>query len=544
MRPDCRPLMIATALLALTPVSLTAAETMIALCPGKIAGGQASVAVDGSFETLLVGQTAAGCLEAKVPAERNDILWIGPAPVFLTAAQPLILVGDFRQKPVAIRSIEAVDTTVPGGPPFVSSDVPYWQARPFGVEERVEIVDEREGLNATCQPGRKPAGLLVRLPIAATAARHLRISYRSSVPLDIGLSDEGADSVPLTVLPASEAVRTVLTDAGASHLTVSCRGQGAFEIIAIGPGASGWAWAPDLWRASPDALIAEALALGVDTLYVSVPVKHDGVADAKALATFIAKASRRGIQVWAVDGDPRAILSAERDRFSARAQAYERFNAGEAPESRISGLQLDIEPYVMPGYGQATESFDRAWAATITAVATATHLPVTAAVPFWFAHPPHREWALDTAAASLAGIAVMAYRGEAAKAAAIAEPALAWGEENGVPVRVALENGLIPDEDRLIFQPAATGTLWKMPLGGRQVLVLLDRPAANPLGPAFGLAVEGRLSGDVISFQGNTLAFAAAADAVQRRFADRPSFRGLALHGILDSAVDLDLHDH
>jgi len=421
------------------------------------------MAADGSFETLLVGQAPAGCTTATVPVERDDVLWAGPAPGFLTAAQPLTLIGAFRRKPIAVRSIEAVRSTAPVGVPSASADVPHWQARPFGVEERVEIVDDREGLSTTCRPGRKPAGLLVRMPIAAKAARHLRISYRSSVPLDIGLSDQGADSVPLAVLPASESVRTVLAAAGASHLTVSCRGQGAFEIVAIGPGASGWAWAPDLWHASPDALLAEALAWGVDTLYVSVPVKHDRVADAKPLAAFIAKATRSGIQVWAVDGDPRAILPAERGHFSARAQAYGRFNAEAAPESRITGLQLDIEPYVIPGYGQATETFDRAWAATIAEVAAATDLPVSAAVPFWFAHPPHRDWALDTAAASLDGIAVMAYRGEAAKAAAIAEPALAWGEERGVPVRVALENGLIPDEERLVFRRPRRGLCGNWP---------------------------------------------------------------------------------
>lgn len=74
-----------------------------------------------------------------------------------------------------------------------------------------------------------------------------------------------------------------------------------------------WAWRPAHWRENATSLFALATAWSVGVIYISVPVAEDGtVADAERLREFLRDATGRGIEVWSVDGEPRAILPAER----------------------------------------------------------------------------------------------------------------------------------------------------------------------------------------------------------------------------------------
>jgi hypothetical protein len=510
--------------LALAIMSFPArAATDIALCPSPANGGRAYLSADGSAVELLLGPAPAGCPALALPIAREDILWAGLMPVGIRPGAPIALTGSFPAGTASLSEIESVEDTAPRpSPPSEGTG----SARLFGIEERARLLP---GPVLECTAGTRPAGMVVTLP---GKPERLRLSYRSTMPVTVG----GGDDSPFTfTIPASEAqTATMVPWRGDSHLTVACNGAGRFQLLGLGPPVSGWAWRPEAWRDGGDALIARALDLGMDTLFVTVPVAEDGVEESAALAGFIARAQARAIRVWAVDGDPHAVLPSERDRFVRRAHAYAAYNRSAPPEARLAGLQLDIEPYVLPGYAQQPDAFDRAWALTVVELAEAAQMPTEAVVPFWFATGAHRQIALDAMAGKIAGIAVMAYRGDAAGVVEAATPALDWGAQARMPVRVAIENGPIPDEHRLTFRPTESGTLWQVDVNGRRVMILLARPLSNPLGPTLGLASRSEVPGRRISFLGDAEALIKAVDSLQLRLSSHPAFHGLAIHGILD----------
>lgn len=517
-------LAVAASLCTLAMTSAAGAGTRVGVCEG--ADG-AYLTSTGTGYTVVVGEVPPGCPSMVLPVEHDHVLWAGVMPAAVPPGRPLTVVGTFAD-PMAVQVSEIAplagegEASMPAPAPFA--------ARVFGIEERVAF-DAWAG-ELDCAAGNRPAGLLTEIPRPSS---RLRVAYRSTMPTELAASDGRRDGVPLATAPPSPVPRALLLPwDGASHLTISCPGSGRFELRSLGPPASGWAWRPDAWREAPDRLLAHAAAWGMGAVFLTVPVKGGRVADPERLAAFAARAAGRGIAVWAVDGDPRAVLPAERPHFVARAEAYAAYNRAVPPSSRLAGLQLDIEPHVLRGYGQAPEAFDLEWARTITAVAPAAGMPVEAVIPFWYAAAPHRDAALAPIAQSVASLTVMAYRGTAEGVAAAAAPALAWGAAAGVPVRVAMENGPIPDEEALTFRPSPAGTLWQVALGGRAVVMLLSEAAANPAGPTLGLASRAAVPGRNVSFLGDTGALADAAESVIRRLGGHPGFHGIALHGILD----------
>ena len=137
------------------------------------------------------------------------------------------------------------------------------------------------------------------------------------------------------------------------------------------------------------ALLARAARWQADTIYITVPTTPAGeVVDADELRQFLQEATGRELHIWAVDGDPRAVLPSERGSFEARARAYARFNAaaGDASHAaRLAGVQYHIEPYLVSGYHLDEDGWKEAYVATIAGFArAAAGLPIELAVPFWW----------------------------------------------------------------------------------------------------------------------------------------------------------------
>ena len=324
----------------------------------------------------------------------------------------------------------------------------------------------------------------------------------------------------------------------AENLTVSCQGggRGEIEIHSIGPGAAAWAWSVEFWREYQDCLLDQSEKWGIDTLYIAIPVRGGRVRHPEPLSAFLSKAGRRGISVRAVDGDPRATNPKEVRRYVRRVGAYQRFNAEHGPSAKIAGVQLDIEPYTLPTYQSDPQASDRAWAATVKSIATASDLPVEMAIPYWFAMGSHRTLALDPIAAVIENIVVMAYKNEASGAADAAEPAMKWGAVNRLPVRVAVEWGVSPGVERRSFGEAESGEVWLVSLAGRQVVVMLDHSRPNRLGRSFRLLVREMFKRPAEEVDADNEAFRIAADIIQMRFIHRREFKGVAFHGLFETA--------
>jgi hypothetical protein len=382
----------------------------------------------------------------------------------------------------------------------------------------------------------------VRVPVAATAivwARLVPAAMVSRLRTGFLLQGElnGGPSSNSEIIPLDTSDPPPSASAAVSPST-------APSSPTTPPGRAMWAWRPEMWRNGGTALLTRAVLWKADTIYITVPTTSAGdVVAADELRQFLQEATRRGLRIWAVDGDPRAVLPSERASFETRARAYAAFNAAasdtthEASRARLAGIQYDIEPYLVSGYHLDEDGWKEAYVATIAGLTrAAAGLPVEVAVPFWWLDADGRGGTsfVDRLAPSVASIAIMDYRTDAAMIERFARPWLAWGARHQKRIRVALEAGPIPDEPRYHFRPAPAGTLWQVAVGSHHALLLLASPAANPSGPAFARIGQSTASGATQTFHGRIDQLRAMLPQLERTFAAYAAFGGIALHEVPD----------
>jgi len=112
------------------------------------------------------------------------------------------------------------------------------------------------------------------------------------------------------------------------------------------------------------------------------------------LRHFVADASRLGLAVHAVGGGPTWTEEPLRYLGSKLVEVVADYNAGVGPWERLDGVQLDIEPYALPGFFDDEEAALVAYVETLDGIVAtwrrqaarfANHrLELGFAVPFWF----------------------------------------------------------------------------------------------------------------------------------------------------------------
>lgn len=508
------------------------------------------------------------CASVALPVAPEDVQWLAltraaraPATIALHRVEQN---GEFQ-----VEIAEARETTRPGatGPtgsplqptPIETDLLPHLSMLAFGAEERASVESAGERLTVTCRAGTHPAGIILQTPewrLPTRLTMTLRLTGRGEGRFTLGLNEIGSEQrgEPFPLGDFSARPEGMTQDfalplppdheGGTLAWTLACPASAATLTLTslrlmASPRApksalAGWAWQPERWQYHSAALLSEATRFGFKQLYVTVPIAHGKVAAPGSLASFIAEAARRGIAIWAVEGDPRAVLPIERMKFVARAAAFARYNASAMPAERLAGVQYDVEPYLEPGYALDPASWQRAYVATITALGAAAGMPVEAVLPFWIAlDGAARERLLNPLAGRVASIVVMAYRTDPLAIQQFAEPFLAWGSGTGTKVRVALESGFIADEIIFHYRPAPQGALWLVPIAGKTALLLLRSPAANPVGPAFAHQHDTTAPGSRVSFLGDRTRLFSLVPKLEEAFRAWSSFNGLALHGVL-----------
>lgn len=301
------------------------------------------------------------------------------------------------------------------------------------------------------------------------------------------------------------------------------------------PGRALWVWQPEAWRVRPGELFGLLAANAADTVFVTVPVTADRtqVADPGALERFVTHASARDFRVWVVAGDARAVLPAERTGYAERARAYADYNRSVAAEARLSGLQLDIEPYLNPGYGIDIEGWLAAYLDTLAQVRAQAAMPLDVALPFWWGRQPYRGGMfLDHLTPLVDVVTVMNYRTDRRQLLDFAEPFLAWAARAQRSVRIGLETGPIPDEALRVYRGSREGELWLVPLQENVLVVLLDEPRVNPAGSAFAYSHTTPWRGNSITFRSHLPALRELLPQLEAAWSGWPSFAGVALHGL------------
>jgi hypothetical protein len=141
---------------------------------------------------------------------------------------------------------------------------------------------------------------------------------------------------------------------------------------------------------------------GFETVYLDLGVYLD-VADQPAsperwarlrefrrdLRHYVADASRLGLAVHAVGGGPTWTQEPLRYLGSLLIEVVADYNADVAPWERLDGVQLDIEPYALPGFFDDEQASLIAYLETLRGIVrtwrrVARHLELGFAVPFWF----------------------------------------------------------------------------------------------------------------------------------------------------------------
>jgi len=557
--------------LALTATPLQAAG--LSLCDGVLnpaaPGDFHFNTTDGATKTLRLEdhETAASCATSVLPISAGEVHWFtllnGSQAAQIGQAQAVSLQGVQRDKHFAGEVTLDTGLSAPPKPEFWPL---YLDLRDqlditaFGQEERATLERNETGLKFRCLAGHQPAGFVFHFGLnmlPPLQGVQLNLTQRSDGRFIWNSSNIAAanhsDPLPLAELQAGAEWRTQSIDLAPMLLphnqsdswTLLCpKTQANLTINNIqltAPagakrGRATWLWREATWQQAQPALWKQLRELNITTLYITIPLVADltSVAEAQAVRAFVTHAGKQGIAVWAVAGDPQAVLASERESWLKRAKAYAAYNRDADKSARLKGVQYDIEPYLAPGYAEAPEVWKRAYVDTLAALHKVSPLPLEVAVPVWWAGETLKDkLLLEAMAPWVDSVAVMDYRTDPWRIQQQVIPFLAWGIKHGKQVHVALEAGPVGDETRLAFRRSESGELWAASVGDTTLLLRLGAPAVNPHGATFTLTRESIVTGEAVSFHGQKGEMAEKLPQLERALGAWTSFSGLALHEAL-----------
>jgi hypothetical protein len=174
--------------------------------------------------------------------------------------------------------------------------------------------------------------------------------------------------------------------------------------------------------------------------------------------SFIKTAADYGIQVHALDGAPKWALPENRQKITELVNWVKTYNASVFDNERFAGIQVDIEPYLLPEWTADQNVLAVNWQQSLAyfheLVKKDSTLTTGAAVPFWLdnIHLPDGSGSLGAAImAKLDETAVMSYRDKALDVVTLAAAEIATGNRLGKKVWVSVETTPAPDTPHITF---------------------------------------------------------------------------------------------
>jgi|GEM_PF-1335617 len=294
-----------------------------------------------------------------------------------------------------------------------------------------------------------------------------------------------------------------------------------------------WFWSPASWMVAPKQIFDAQNNLALTRIYITVPVSNRQVQNHQQLRQFLQAAHEHGLQVWVVIGDPYAVLDNGKEHFLELVEAYQGFNTANS-QQQLDGLQLDIEPYLLPGYQLNPAIWLQKQAKIVNVIhQIAPKMSLDLVLPFWF-EPAHGDSAdlLANVEASIVSITVMNYRTNSEQIIEFAEKFLAWGELRKKAVFIALESLGLPEEDRRVYRQAESGELWHFSFKTAPVLLLLQQQTQDlPGGKAYRFLYSRKIDGSSTSFFRQPGELTRLLPSLESHFSAWSSFAGIALHG-------------
>jgi len=220
------------------------------------------------------------------------------------------------------------------------------------------------------------------------------------------------------------------------------------DIARSAPGVGFWVWDYRAAITDPHAMIKACQNAGCSRLLIQIPAMSEDETLWASYAALFPFAKAGHIDAFALDGYPEAIR--EPEVLAAKVKRLLALVHRDA----IAGVQVDIEPYLLPGFF-ADASGPRQYLETIDhlkkAIAERTRLSVV--MPFWFTSPTVQGRPIAYAVIDRVDeVAIMSYRTEIDEIQAIADDTLRYGTLARVPVWLAVETTPLPVERHVVLK--------------------------------------------------------------------------------------------
>lgn len=347
----------------------------------------------------------------------------------------------------------------------------------YSIEGRVELKQENNIISLSCHPGKAPAGVVFRLPYSSfptTENYSVVIRGLADQPFKIGFADNN-DSLSKdaqSFLARSSADNhnkkgyysvhlSGFRDVG-SKIIVECPQQAAHLDIAemvishdnANHSLATWIWHKQDWLLSPNKLLDWAGHYGMKKLYIQVEIENNHIVDEEQLIHFITEARKRKIDIYAVEGDAQMIRGKGQDFAFQRSQCLAAFQKRLPAQSKLAGIQYDIEPYADEKFAKDPAQMWGDWAATLIKMHDIWGGPIDIVIPYWMQNSPDGKDALFSVR-ELGSFTVMVYRTNETELYDISTQWLVWGEKLNTKVAVAFENGPVNGPAKMFFKPAS-----------------------------------------------------------------------------------------
>ncbi|NHN31945.1 hypothetical protein [Paenibacillus agricola] len=215
-----------------------------------------------------------------------------------------------------------------------------------------------------------------------------------------------------------------------------------------------WLWDTSLivTAESRNSILQFAKEQSIDRIYLQV--NPDEALD--SYRSFIKEARAGGVQIHALDGAPSWVMPDNRSYIVNMVKWVKDYNLNVLEEERFSGIQADIEPYILPEWQTDQATLVKNWTealtlfvdevkqdATLSASTNSTALTASAALPFWLnqiAVPGDSHVRLNEKLMGLLDeVTLMSYRDQAQALADVTADDLALGDRLGKKIFVGVE---------------------------------------------------------------------------------------------------------
>jgi hypothetical protein len=209
-----------------------------------------------------------------------------------------------------------------------------------------------------------------------------------------------------------------------------------------------WVWDYQNAIRDPEAILSACRRQGCTRILLQMPAPTDPQSLWASYAAFFSMAQQNGIEAVALDGYPEAIQEPQ-----VLADKVLRLLAL-VDQASLAGVQLDIEPYLLPGFFSDQSGPERYLAAIDriqAAISGRTRLSLV--IPFWLTSKMFQERPLAYAVMDRVDeVAVMSYRTDIEELEEISEETLRYGDLIGASVWLAVETTALPVERRVVLR--------------------------------------------------------------------------------------------